>query len=73
MFNFRSMGLFLFLGAIFFGGAGCEREGPAEEAGEDIDRAMDDSREAVEEAIQDTDERLKDGERSDGRARDRER
>lgn len=37
-------------GLLGLGLAGCDRDGPAEEAGEDIDRAMDNTGDKVERA-----------------------
>lgn len=46
----KSFGPTLVAGLLFLGITGCEQEGPAEQAGEEIDEAAEQAQEAVEEA-----------------------
>ncbi|WP_458524937.1 hypothetical protein [Onishia taeanensis] len=45
----RTLALSVLIGMMAFGLAACEEEGPAEQAGENIDEAMEDAGESVEE------------------------
>lgn len=45
----RKLGLVLLIGILSAGLVGCEDEGPAEEAGENIDESMENAGEEVEE------------------------
>lgn len=50
----KSFGPTLVAGLLFLGITGCEQEGPAERAGEQIDEAAEQAQEAVEEAGKET-------------------
>lgn len=49
----RKLGLALLIGMLGAGLVACEDEGPAEEAGENIDESMEDTGEEMEEAAED--------------------
>jgi len=40
--------------------AGCEQQGPAEQAGEKIDRGMENSKDAVSDAVEDAGDKIED-------------
>jgi F0F1-type ATP synthase membrane subunit b/b' len=50
--TFRTRTVILLLAALGFGVAGCERQGPLEEAGEAIDDGIEDAREELEDAAE---------------------
>ncbi|MFG6179369.1 hypothetical protein ACGTN6_19185 [Halomonas sp. THAF12] len=47
----RKLALATFLGMMAMGLAACEEEGPAEQAGENVDQAMDEAGESIDESM----------------------
>jgi hypothetical protein len=58
----RATAIALFLTALSFGIAGCEKEGPLEEAGEAIDERVEDAREGLEDAAEEVEEAAEEAE-----------
>jgi hypothetical protein len=50
--SLRKILMMFLLGFALFTGFACEREGPAERAGETVDEAVEDTRERAEEATE---------------------
>jgi hypothetical protein len=58
----RARAIALLLTAMSFGIAGCEKDGPLEEAGEAIDEGIEDAREGVEDAAEEVEDAAEEAE-----------
>lgn len=56
----RKLALAAFIGMMALGLAACEEEGPAEEAGENVDQTMEEAGENVDESMDETGEAVED-------------
>ena len=54
----KAFSMAVLIGLAGFGIASCEREGPVERAGEEVDEAMEETGDAVKEAAEETEEAI---------------